>query len=50
MRSRGAVMPSRRLLDSLDSITATWRPERVSPGQYVCLANAGLAAVRDALD
>jgi len=30
-------------------IDPTWRPERVSPEQYVCLANAALGAVRDAL-
>jgi 16S rRNA (adenine1518-N6/adenine1519-N6)-dimethyltransferase len=31
-------------------IDPTWRPERVSPDQYVALANAAAAAVRDALD
>jgi 16S rRNA (adenine1518-N6/adenine1519-N6)-dimethyltransferase len=31
-------------------IDPTWRPERVSPEQYVCLANAAKAAVREALD
>ncbi len=31
-------------------IDPTWRPERVSPEQYVALANAAGAAVREALD
>jgi 16S rRNA (adenine1518-N6/adenine1519-N6)-dimethyltransferase len=49
-KGRLAHVPDWAVLFRLCDIDPTWRPERVSPDQYVCLANAAAAAVREALD